>query len=292
MAINLFKPKDSTDPGKELIRTSSMPLTIPAMLADVRSRYADKVMYRHKVKGKWEQLTSGSAYQQAQDFAAGLVALGHEKGDRVAIICDNGLPWVVAVYGNAMAGGVWVPLYVDLGGEEIEELVKRSGAKATHVAIAISGDAAITKVIQMASNLSERDLEGQVEIQADQYIPFPMEEVSFDWEIVGPNAKDPELIDVLLVATRTTNVEQRQAAVAAAGLQAEIVDVDEDKVRCDFGLQNTDRYEQDCYDAHHSQQAVLACRRTLHFDLRLGVDLDLHGFSFFLCSIRPSFCQM
>ena len=129
MAINLFKPKESTDPGKELIRTSSMPLTIPAMLADVRSRYADKVMYRHKVKGKWEELTSGSAYQQAQDFAAGLVALGHEKGDRVAIICDNGLPWVVSVYGNAMAGGVWVPLYVDLGGEEIEELVKRSGAK-------------------------------------------------------------------------------------------------------------------------------------------------------------------
>ena len=111
-------------------------------------------------------------------------------------------------------------------GEAIRRAVKRSGAKATNVAIAISGDAAITKVIQMASNLSERDLEGQVEIQADQYIPFPMEEVSFDWEIVGPNAKDPELIDVLLVATRTTNVEQRQAAVAAAGLQAEIVDVE------------------------------------------------------------------
>ena len=49
--------------------------------------------------------------------------------------------------------------------------VKRAGAKATDVAIAISGDAAITKVIQMPSSLSERDLEGQVEIQADQYIP-------------------------------------------------------------------------------------------------------------------------
>ena len=111
-------------------------------------------------------------------------------------------------------------------GEAIRRAVKRSGAKATEVAIAISGDAAITKVIQMPSHLSERDLEGQVEIQADQYIPFPMEEVSFDWEIVGPNEKDPALLDVLLVATRTSNVEQRQAAVEAAGLQSEIVDVE------------------------------------------------------------------
>ena len=111
-------------------------------------------------------------------------------------------------------------------GEAIRRAVKRAGAKATDVAIAISGDAAITKVIQMPSSLSERDLEGQVEIQADQYIPFPMEEVSFDYEIVGPNSNDPELMDVLLVATRTDNVEQRQAAVSAAGLNATIVDVE------------------------------------------------------------------
>ena len=103
-------------------------------------------------------------------------------------------------------------------GEAIRRAVKRAGAKATDVAIAISGDAAITKVIQMPSVLSERDLEGQVEIQADQYIPFPMEEVSFDYEVVGPNENDPELMDVLLVATRTDNVEQRQNAVQAAGL--------------------------------------------------------------------------
>ena len=111
-------------------------------------------------------------------------------------------------------------------GEAIRRAVKRAGAKATDVAVAISGDAAITKVIQMPSSLSERDLEGQVEIQADQYIPFPMEEVSFDYEIVGTNDKDPELMDVLLVATRTENVEQRQAAVNAAGLAAHVVDVE------------------------------------------------------------------
>jgi len=94
------------------------------------------------------------------------------------------------------------------------------------VAIAISGDAAITKVIQMPATLAEKDLEGQVEIQADQYIPFPMEEVSFDFEVIGPNENDPDMNDVLLVATRTDNVDQRQAAVDAAGLSARVVDVE------------------------------------------------------------------
>ena len=120
-------------------------------------------------------------------------------------------------------------------GEAIRRAVKRAGAKATDVAVAISGDAAITKVIQMPSSLSDRDLEGQVEIQADQYIPFPMEEVSFDYEVIGPNEKDPELMDVLLVATRPENVEQRQSDVNAAGLATQIDDVEA------FALENACR---------------------------------------------------
>ena len=110
--------------------------------------------------------------------------------------------------------------------ESIKRAVKRAGAKSKEVAIAISGDAAITKVIQMPKNLSQRDLEAQVELQADQYIPFPMEEVSYDFEVMGVSEKDPEMHDVLLVATRTDNVDQRQAAVNAAGLTAHIVDVE------------------------------------------------------------------
>ena len=62
----------------------------------------------------------------------------------------------------------------DAVGEAIRRAVKRSGTKTREVAIAISGDAAITKVIQMPKNLSAADLESQVELQADQYIPFPM----------------------------------------------------------------------------------------------------------------------
>jgi type IV pilus assembly protein PilM len=111
-------------------------------------------------------------------------------------------------------------------GDAIRRAVKRSGAKSSEAAIAISGDAAITKVIQMPKTLSENELEGQVELQADQYIPFPMEEVSYDFQVIGPSEKDPDMLEVLLVATRTENVEQRQAAVQAAGLTAKLVDVE------------------------------------------------------------------
>ena len=111
-------------------------------------------------------------------------------------------------------------------GEAVRRAVKRSGARSRDAAIAISGDAAITKIIQMPKHFSGNELEGQVELQADQYIPFPMEEVSYDFEIIGTSEKDPDMMDVLLVATRTENVEQRQAAVAAAGLTARVVDVE------------------------------------------------------------------
>jgi len=114
----------------------------------------------------------------------------------------------------------------DAVGEAVRRAVKRSATKATEVAIAISGDAAITKVIQMPRNLNDNDLEAQVEIQADQYIPFPMEEVSFDFQVIGESPNDSEMVDVLLVASRTENVDQRRAAVEAAGLKARVVDVE------------------------------------------------------------------
>jgi len=111
-------------------------------------------------------------------------------------------------------------------GEAIRRAMKRSGVRTRECAVAISGDAAITKAIPMPRSLSDAELEQQVELQADQYIPFPMEEVSFDFEMLGPSEKDPEMQEVLLVATRTENVDQRVAAVTAAGLVPKLVDVE------------------------------------------------------------------
>jgi type IV pilus assembly protein PilM len=114
----------------------------------------------------------------------------------------------------------------DAVGEAVRRAIKRASTKVSEVAIAISGDAAITKVIQMPRHLNDNDMEQQVEIQADQYIPFPMEEVSFDFQVIGESPNDPDMVDVLLVATRTENVDQRRAAVEAAGLKARVVDVE------------------------------------------------------------------
>jgi type IV pilus assembly protein PilM len=123
----------------------------------------------------------------------------------------------------------------DAVGEAISRAVRRAGAGTKEVAVAIAGDAAITKVIQMPRNLNDADLEAQVEMQADQYIPFPMDEVAYDFEVLGVSEKDSESQDVLLVASRSENVEQRRAAVNAAGLQARIVDVEA------FALENACR---------------------------------------------------
>jgi type IV pilus assembly protein PilM len=111
-------------------------------------------------------------------------------------------------------------------GDTIRRAVKRSGVRSRECAVAISGDAAITKAVQMPKNLSDAELEQQIEMQADQYIPFPMEEVSYDFQVLGPSEKDPEMREVLLVASRSENVEQRVAAVNASGLIAKLVDVE------------------------------------------------------------------
>ena len=112
-------------------------------------------------------------------------------------------------------------------GEAIRRAVKRAGAKSSEVAVAISGDAAITKVIQMPRALRDAATwRPRSRCRPTSTSPFPMDEVSYDFEVLGPTEKDPDTNDVLLVATRTENVEQRQAAVKAAGLTAKIVDVE------------------------------------------------------------------
>lgn len=115
---------------------------------------------------------------------------------------------------------------VDAVGEAIRLAVKRSGSKAKNAAVAVSGSAVITKVISMPASLSDQDLESQIQLEADQYIPYPLEEVNIDFEVLGPSEKNPELVDVLLAASRSENVDDRVAALELAGLTAVVVDVE------------------------------------------------------------------
>jgi type IV pilus assembly protein PilM len=78
----------------------------------------------------------------------------------------------------------------------------------------------------MSAALSEAEMEAQIQLEADQYIPYPLEEVNIDFEVLGPTEKNPDMVDVLLAASRSENVENRVAALEIAGITAEVVDVE------------------------------------------------------------------
>ena len=115
---------------------------------------------------------------------------------------------------------------VEAVGEALKRAVARSGAKTKFAAAAVSGSAVITKVIPMQADLSDDDLEGQIQAEANQYIPYPLEEVSLDFEVLGPVKDNPEMMNVLLAASRTENVEVRVAALDIGGIVAKVVDVE------------------------------------------------------------------
>lgn len=122
---------------------------------------------------------------------------------------------------------------IDAVGEAIGRSVKKSGSKTKDAAVAVAGSSVITKIITMPADLTENELESQIQVEADQYIPFPLDEVAMDFEVQGANADNPDRVDVLLAASRSDNVDLRVAALEIGGLAARIVDVEQ------FALENT-----------------------------------------------------
>ena len=122
---------------------------------------------------------------------------------------------------------------IDAVGEAIGRAVKKSGTKTKAAAAAVAGSAVITKIINMPANLSDADLENQIQVEADQYIPFPLEEVALDFEVIGQSEENPERVDVLLAASRSDNVDVRVGALEIGGLTAKVIDVEA------FALENT-----------------------------------------------------
>ncbi|MCP3674483.1 MAG: type IV pilus assembly protein PilM, partial [Gammaproteobacteria bacterium] len=115
---------------------------------------------------------------------------------------------------------------VEAVGEAIKSCVRRSGTSCKHASVAVAGSAVITKIIQLDAGFSEAEIETQIEVEADQYIPYPLEEVSLDFEILGESEKAPEKVDVLLAASRSENIETREDALEIAGLIAKVVDIE------------------------------------------------------------------
>jgi type IV pilus assembly protein PilM len=110
--------------------------------------------------------------------------------------------------------------------EVIKSMVKQSKTKLRHVAVAVAGSAVITKMIDMPADLGDDAMESQIAAEADQYIPFPLEEVAIDFEIQGVSPRNPEQVEVLLAACRRENVEVRQSVLLDSDLVAEKVDIE------------------------------------------------------------------
>ena len=125
---------------------------------------------------------------------------------------------------------------VEAVGEAIRRVAKRSGSRTKNVCVAVAGSSVITKVITMPASLSVDDMESQIELEADQYIPYSLDEVNLDFEILGTSEDNPDTVDVLLAASRSENVDSRVAAVELGGLTAKVVDIEAYTLENAFGL--------------------------------------------------------
>ena len=121
-------------------------------------------------------------------------------------------------------------------GEALTRVLVKARTNVRNAAVAVAGSAVITKTIEMDAGLSDDELESQMKLEADQYIPYPLEEVAIDFEVQGYSTRNPERVDVLLAACRKENVEVREAALALAGLSARVVDVEAYALERSFGL--------------------------------------------------------
>jgi len=153
---------------------------------------------------------------------------GH--GYRVEHYAVEPLPPGAVVENNIADDGV------DTVAEAIDRAHKRSGSKAKFAAAAVAGSSVITRIVAMPADLSELELEAQIEVEAANYIPFPIEEVNLDFEVIGPTPGNPDTQQVLLAASRADNVERRQNVLDLAGLTAKVIDVEAFAIENAFAL--------------------------------------------------------
>ncbi len=115
---------------------------------------------------------------------------------------------------------------LDALAETLQRAWKHLGTKIKNISVALPAAAVITKKILLPAGMRDEDMEYQVESEANQYIPFALDEVNLDFQVLGPAPSNPDEVEVLLAASRKVNVEDRVAAAQAAGLNVTVVDVE------------------------------------------------------------------
>ncbi len=108
----------------------------------------------------------------------------------------------------------------------IRTVLAQSQTKVKIVAAAVAGSSVITKFIDMPEGLSDDEMELQLALEADQYIPYPLEEVSMDFEVQGPSPDNEGQVEVLLAACRRETIAARVEAIEGSDLEPKIMDVE------------------------------------------------------------------
>ena len=115
---------------------------------------------------------------------------------------------------------------IEAVGNVIAKIRQKIPMKAKEAAAAVSGQTVITKIIYMDVSLNEEELASQIEVEADSLIPYPLDEVSLDFETLDVNESDPSKVNVLLSAARTESIEARVATLEAGDFTAKVIDVE------------------------------------------------------------------
>src|SRR5450432_2015430 len=115
---------------------------------------------------------------------------------------------------------------LDQVSEALRRAYKRLGSRNRNIAMALPTAMVITKKIIVPAGQTEEELELQVEAEANQYIPFALDEVNLDFQILGPAPNSPEDVEVLIAASRKEKVEDRVAVAEVGGLKAIVMDID------------------------------------------------------------------
>jgi type IV pilus assembly protein PilM len=125
---------------------------------------------------------------------------------------------------------------LDQVSDALERGWKRLGSRNRNVALALPAAMVITKKIIVSGSLKEDELELTVEAEANQYIPFALDEVNLDFQTLGPAPNNPDEVEVLIAASRKEKVEDRVAIAEAAGLRPRVMDVESYATQEAFGL--------------------------------------------------------
>jgi len=141
--------------------------------------------------------------------------------------------------------------------ELIRELLKTHKIKSQNVAISLGGYSVIAKKISL-QNMSEEQLQDKINYEAEQYIPYDINDVNLDFQILGENENNSGLMDVLLVAAKKKFIKEYIELVQMAGLNPCVIDVD------GFALQNIFEMNYDTSEESIALIDIGACKTSVN----------------------------